>query len=131
MLNTFVFALREGLEASLIIGILMAFLVKSGRKHQQRPLWVGVALAVLLSLGFGALLSFTSAKLTDEQEELFAGVTGLIAVGLVTWMIFWMKSASKSMRAELEARASKAISATAIAVAAFVAVIREGLETSL
>lgn len=131
MLNTFVIALREGLEASLIIGILMAYLVKSGRKHQQRPLWAGVSIAIALSLGFGALLSFTSAKLTPRQEELFAGVTGLIAVALVTWMIFWMKSASKSIRAELEARASKAISASAIALAAFVAVIREGLETSL
>ncbi len=131
MLNTFVIALREGLEASLIVGILLAYLVKSGRRHQQRQLWFGISLAIALSLGFGALLSFTSAKLTHEQEELFAGVTGLIAVALVTWMIFWMRSASKGIRRELEERASKALSATGIAVAAFVAVIREGLETSL
>jgi high-affinity iron transporter len=131
MLNTFVIALREGLEASLIIGILMAYLVKSGRRHQQRPLWIGVSLAIALSLAFGALLSFTSAKLTDEQEELFAGATGIVAVALVTWMIYWMRSASKGIRRELEEKASKALSATGIAIAAFVAVIREGLETSL
>ena len=131
MLNSFVIALREGLEASLIIGILMAYLVKSGRSHQARSIWVGTGLAVVLSLAFGAILSFTSATLTDEQEELFAGLTGLAAVGLVTWMIFWMKSASKSIRKELEDRASSALSASGLAIAAFVAVIREGLETSL
>lgn len=131
MLNTFVIALREGLEASLIIGILMAYLVKSGRTHQKRSIWLGTGIAVALSLVFGALLSFTSATLSDEQEELFAGLTGIAAVGLVTWMVYWMKSASKGIRKELEERASTAISAGALAVAAFIAVIREGLETSL
>lgn len=131
MLNTFVIALREGLEASLIIGIMLAYLVKSGRAQQVRSIWIGTFFAVALSLAFGAILSFTSATLTDEQEELFAGLTGLAAVGLVTWMIYWMKSASKSIRKELEARASSAMSAGALALAAFIAVIREGLETSL
>lgn len=131
VLNTFVIALREGLEASLIVGILLAYIVKSGRLALQKSIWIGVAVAVSLSLAFGALLSFTSATLSKENEELFAGLTGLTAVALVTWMIFWMRKTSKSLRQELEAKVSKAISGTALVFAAFVAVIREGLETSL
>ena len=131
MANTFVIALREGLEASLIVGILLAYIVKSGRVALRKSIWGGVALAIALSLAFGALLSFTSATLSKENEELFAGVTGLTAVALVTWMIFWMRKTSRSLRQELEAKVSKAISASALVFAAFVAVIREGLETSL
>jgi len=131
MLNTFVIALREGLEASLIVGILLAYIVKTGRLELRSNIWKGVALAVVLSLGFGGLLSFTSATLSKENEELFAGLTGLTAVALVTWMIFWMRKTSKNLRQELEAKVSKAISGTALVLAAFVAVIREGLETSL
>ena len=131
MANTFVIALREGLEASLIVGILLAYIVKSGRIALRKSIWSGVALAIIMSLGFGALLSFTSASLSKRNEELFAGVTGLTAVALVTWMIFWMRKTSKSLRKELEEKASKAISGTALVFAAFVAVIREGLETSL
>ena len=131
MLNTFVIALREGLEASLIVGILLAYIVKSGRLALRNRIWTGVGIAVALSLGFGALLSFTSATLSEENEELFAGVTGLAAVALVTWMVFWMRKTSRGLRQNLEEKVSKAISATAIVFAAFVAVIREGLETSL
>lgn len=131
MANTFVIALREGLEASLIVGILLAYIVKSGRLALRKSIWSGVALAVVLSLGFGALLSFTSATLSPRNEELFAGVTGLTAVALVTWMIFWMRKTSKSLRKELEEKVSKAISGAALVFAAFIAVIREGLETSL
>ncbi|MFM8922365.1 MAG: iron uptake transporter permease EfeU [Candidatus Nanopelagicaceae bacterium] len=131
MLNTFVIALREGLEASLIVGILLAYIVKTGRVNLRSSIWKGVGLAVFLSLAFGALLSFTSATLSEENEELFAGVTGLAAVALVTWMVFWMRKTSKNLRRELEEKVSKAISGTALVLAAFVAVIREGLETSL
>ena len=84
-------ALREGLEASLIVGILLAYIVKTGRLELRSNIWKGVALAVVLSLGFGGLLSFTSATLSERNEELFAGLTGLTAVALVTWMIFWMR----------------------------------------
>lgn len=124
-------ALREGLEASLIVGILLAYIVKTGRLELRSNIWKGVALAVVLSLGFGGLLSFTSATLSERNEELFAGLTGLTAVALVTWMIFWMRKTSKNLRRELEEKVSKAISGTALVLAAFVAVIREGLETSL
>lgn len=131
MLQTFVVALREGLEASLIVGILVAYLVKSGRTHLLRSLWTGVFAAIGLSLAFGAVLTFTSASLSKEGEELFAGVTGIIAVSLVTWMVFWMKRTARFMKLELEQKASAAVGAGTLAFAAFTAVAREGLETSL
>jgi len=131
VLNTFVIALREGLEASLIVGILIAYLHKSGRTQLLKSLWFGVYSAIGASLLFGAFLTFTSSTLSDEGEKYFVGFTGLAAVGLVTWMIFWMKKTARFMKLELEQKASAAISAGALSLAAFTAVIREGLETSL
>ena len=131
MLNTFVIALREGLEASLIIGILIAYLHKSERTQLLKSLWFGVYSAIGTSLLFGAFLTFTSSTLSEEGEKYFVGFTGLAAVGLVTWMIFWMKKTARFMKLELEQKASAAISAGALSLAAFTAVIREGLETSL
>jgi len=90
MLSTFIIALREGLEASLIIGILVAYLVKTERRSLLRPLWLGVAAAIALSLVLGAFLSFTSAELSHRGEMVFAGTTAITAVTLVTWMVFWM-----------------------------------------
>ena len=83
-------ALREGLEAALIVGILVAYLVKSGRKAFLAPLWAGVSLAVIASLASGAFLTFTSTELSPRGEQFFAGTTSFLAVGLVTWMVFWM-----------------------------------------
>ena len=133
MLSTFIIALREGLEAALIIGILVAYLVKTERKHLLRALWSGVFAAIMLSLGLGAFLSFTSAELSTRGEELFAGTTALTAVALVTWMVFWMQAAARGLRDELHGKAENALLAgpLALAVAAFAAVSREGLETSL
>ncbi|MTA61579.1 MAG: iron transporter, partial [Actinobacteria bacterium] len=105
MLSTFIIALREGLEAALIVGILVAYLVKSDQRSHLRALWSGVALAVTASLAFGAFLSYTSAELTTKGEELFAGTTSLIAVALVTWMVFWMKRAARGLRDELHGKA--------------------------
>ena len=131
MLNTFVIALREGLEASLIVGILIAYLKKSERTILLKSLWFGVFSAIGAALLFGGVLSFTSTNLSDEHEKIFAGTTGIIAVALVTWMIFWMKKTARFMKLELEQKASAAISAGALSLAAFTAVAREGLETSL
>ena len=133
MLSTFVIALREGLEAALIVGILVAYLVRSERRHLLKPLWSGVAIAIAASLGFGAILSFTSAELTPGGEELFAGLTSFIAVGLVTWMVFWMKRAARTLRDELHGKVDSAIMGGPISLAlvAFFAVAREGLETAL
>ena len=133
MLSTFLIALREGLEAALIIGILVAYLVKTGRNHLLTPLWVGVGLAIAASLALGGFLSFTSAELSPRGEEFFAGTTSFLAVGFVTWMIFWMKRAARGLRDELHGKVDSAVGAgsLAIAVTAFVAVVREGLETAL
>jgi high-affinity iron transporter len=133
MLSTFIIALREGLEASLIIGILVAYLVKTERRTLLRPLWLGVAAAIALSLGLGAFLSFTSAELSERGEMVFAGTTAITAVTLVTWMVFWMKRAARGLRDELHGKAETALLAgpAALAIAAFAAVSREGLETSL
>jgi len=95
MLSTFIIALREGLEAALIVGILVAYLVKSERRRHLRALWSGVALAIALSLALGAFLSYTSAELTTKGAEIFAGTTSFVAVALVTWMVFWMKRAGR------------------------------------
>jgi high-affinity iron transporter len=133
MLSTFIIALREGLEAALIVGILVAYLVKSDQRGLLRALWSGVALAVTASLAFGAFLSYTSAELTDKGEELFAGTTSFVAVGLVTWMVFWMKRAARGLRDELHGKAEVAVTSGALSMAtlSFFAVAREGLETSL
>jgi len=133
MLSTLIIALREGLEASLIVGILVAYLVKSERRYHLRALWTGVALAITASLTFGAFLSYTSAELSPKGEELFAGTTSLVAVAMVTWMVFWMKRTARHLKGQLEGQMSAAIlgGPLALAAAAFFAVVREGLETSL
>jgi len=133
VLSTFIIALREGLEASLIVGILVAYLSKTGRLHLRRALWSGVVLAIAVSLALGAILSFTSRELPAHGEEIFAGVLAVLAVALVTWMVFWMKRTARNLRHELENKVDQAvhIGTFAIATTAFVAVAREGLETSL
>jgi high-affinity iron transporter len=133
MLSTFIIALREGLEAALIVGILVAYIVRTDRRHFLKPLWTGVGVALAASLGLGAVLSFTSAELTDRGEELFAGITSFIAVGLVTWMVFWMKRTARNLRNELHGKVDSALMGGPISLAlvAFFAVSREGLETAL
>ena len=133
MLNTFIIALREGLEACLIVGILVAYIVKTDRKGYLKPLWTGVAAAVVLSIALGAFLTLTSVSLSERGQELFAGVTSFIAVGLVTWMVFWMKRTARTLRNELHGKLDTAVATGPLALAgvAFIAVIREGLETSL
>jgi high-affinity iron transporter len=133
MLSTFIIALREGLEAALIVGILVAYVVRTERRHLLKPLWTGVGVAIAASLALGAVLSFTSAELTDRGEELFAGVTSFIAVGLVTWMVFWMKRTARNLRNELHGKVDSALmdGPLSLALVAFFAVAREGLETAL
>lgn len=133
MLSTFIIALREGLEASLIVGILVAYLVKTGRRALLVPLWAGVALAVLVSLATGALLTITATEFSGRGEQFFAGTTSFLAVGLVTWMVFWMKRTARHLKGQLEGQMSTAVLSgpLALAAAAFFAVVREGLETSL
>lgn len=133
MLSTFLIALREGLEAALIVGILVAYVVKTDRRQLLRPIWVGVFLALAASFGLGGFLTFTSAELSARGEQFFAGTTSFLAVGLVTWMVFWMKRAARTLRNELHGKVDTALTAgpLALAAAAFFAVAREGLETAL
>jgi high-affinity iron transporter len=130
---TFLIGLREGLEASLVVGILVAYLVKSGHADRLRPVWGGIGAAVAISLAFGALLQFTSAELSFKAQEAFGGFASLLAVVFVTWMVFWMRRTARHLKTELHGRLDTALTLgpLALAVTAFVAVGREGLETAL
>jgi high-affinity iron transporter len=134
-LASYLIGLREGLEVTLVVSILIAYLVKSGRRRQLLPLWLGVAAAVALSVLFGALLTYTETSLLADfrSRELFEAITSVVAVVLVTWMIFWMRRTARRLKGELTGRLEAAIGVGTLAVAgiAFVAVVREGLETAL
>ncbi|HEY9522563.1 MAG TPA: iron uptake transporter permease EfeU [Thermopolyspora sp.] len=133
MFASYLIGLREGLEATLVVSILVAFLVKSDRKDRLPLVWGGVTAALALSIGFGALLTFTAAHLEFEQQETFEAVASLLATVFVTWMIFWMRGAARRMSGELRAKLGEAlqIGPFAVVVVAFLTVAREGLETAL
>jgi high-affinity iron transporter len=133
MFATFLVGLREGLEAVLVVSILVAFLVKTDQRRYLPHVWGGVAVAVLLSIGAGAALQYGSTKLSFTGQERFEAITSVLAVAFVTWMIFWMRVAAKRMAGHLREQLSEAIGMGPFAVVliAFLAVIREGLETAL
>ena len=91
MFANFLIGLREGLEASLVVSLLLAYLIRTKNTSAIKPMWFGVLIAISLSIGVAALLTFTSARLSFESQEAFGGIMSLVAVGFVTWMIFWMK----------------------------------------
>jgi len=133
MFSNYLIGLREGLEAALVVGILVAYLVKTDRRDKLPYIWVGVGLAVAVSLLFGAVLTYGSSSMSFEAQEAFGGFMSIIAVSFVTWMIFWMRRAARSMKGELHDKvdAAAALGPLAIAVTATIAVGREGLETAL
>jgi high-affinity iron transporter len=135
MFANFLIGLREGLEAALVVSILIAYLVRTGRRESVRWVWGGVAVALLVSVAFGALLTYTQTTLLQSftSREAFGGLMSIAAVVFVTWMIFWMRSASRGIAGELQGRLDTAVAMGAVAVVlmAFIAVAREGLETAL
>ncbi|MFT4212320.1 MAG: FTR1 family protein [Microbacterium sp.] len=132
MLATFVIGLREGLEAALIVGIVAAFLRRNGRRLTS--MWIGVALAVALSVAVGVVLALVEQALPQAAQEGMESVIGAVAVFFVTGMIVWMNGHARRMRTELEEQAGDALRdghALALAVMAFLAVLKEGFETSV
>ena len=136
MIPTFVIGLREGLEASLIVGIVAAFLRRTGRADALKSVWIGVGAAVAICLGIvvGIALNAFDAGLPDKQQEAFETIVALVAVGTITAMIVWMKRHARGLKAHLEMSASEALAtgtSSALVGMAFFAVLREGFETSV
>jgi high-affinity iron transporter len=133
VLGNALIGLREGLEASLVVSILIAFLVRTDRRSALPRVWLGVGIAVTVSVGVTLALTLTQQALTFEAKETFGGVLSIVAVGFVTWMIFWMRRAARSISSELRSRLEDAIQmgSAAVVVMAALAVGREGLETAV
>jgi len=134
MLATFFLMLREGLQAALIVGIVAAYLVKIGRRDALPKVAFGVAAAVALSVVIGITVALTIEELPEIIQATAEAIAALVAVGVLTWMLFWMRRQGRALKGELEHDVDLAISqggAAALVIAAFAAVIREGVETVL
>ena len=126
--------LREGVEAALIVSIILAYLARTGNTRHFGLIWLGTAAALALSVSVGAVLWVSIGGLTSPAEEYFEGSAMLLAAIVVTWMLFWMRRTAANIRGELHAGVDRALtggSAWALSVLAFTAVVREGIETSL
>lgn len=125
--------LREGLEAALVVVILVAFLVKTDRRWALKWVWTGVGVAVVLSAGLAAFLTFGTRQLSFESQELIGGSASILAVAFVTGMVFWMRSAARTISGELKGALDRALALgpLPIALVAFLGVGREGLETAI
>ncbi len=134
MLPTFVIGLREGLEAALIVGIIAAFLGQQGRKDTLREVWIGTAAAVAICIAIAVALQVISSDLPQRQQEGLETVVGALAVGMVTYMILFMRKHARGLKHDLEGAAASALasgSGRALVLMAFLAVLREGFETAV
>jgi high-affinity iron transporter len=134
MLPTYLLSLREGLEAALIIGIVLGAVSKI-RRHDLTPtVWLGALSAVAVSILTAIILTSFGMSLEDPGEAIFEGITMLIAAAILTWMIFWMGKQARFLKSELEAGVNKAVASagkSAVFWLAFIAVVREGIELAL
>jgi high-affinity iron transporter len=134
MLPSFLLSLREGIEAALIIGIIIGVLTKINHRELKPVVWRGVILAIILSFAFGAGLNAIGMEFTGQMEEVFEGIAMLLAAAILTWMILWMHRQCGQIQRELETKTIQATSkggASALFLLAFLAVFREGIELSL
>jgi len=130
----FLIGLREGVEAALIVAIVLAYVVRTGNGRHIPKIWLGAAGAAIVSLALGLLIFSTVGSFEEPYEQLFEGSTMLLAAAVVTWMLFWMRRQSMNLRGELQAAVDRVLSeggAWGLAFLAFTAVIREGVETAL
>ena len=133
-LANFLIALREGVEAALIVGVVAAYLVKVGRKNLVPKVWLGVVIAAAIPLSLGAIMTWGPYTLSFQAQEILGGTLSLVAVAMVTWMILWMSSNSRQFARKLrEDTAAQLASGSDWGVVwiAFIAVAREGIETAL
>ena len=134
MINGLLIGLREGVEASLVVGIVVAYLVRTGNREHLPKVWAGTIAAIAAAVLLGLALYITVGELGTPYEQIFEGTTMLLATGIVTWMLFWMRGQARAMRGHLEAQLARALGsggAWGLAVLAFTSVIREGIECSL
>jgi high-affinity iron transporter len=126
--------LREGVEAALIVSIILAYLAKTGNQRHFGPIWLGTSVAIGVSVVIGVLLFVTIGGFEEPAEQIFEGFAMMIAAGVVTWMLFWMRRTSANIKGELHASVDRALvdgGIFGLSVLAFTAVIREGIETAL
>ena len=134
MLVAYLIMLREGIEAALIVGIIAGYLKQTGRDRWMPAVWLGIVLAIVICIVVGVALDLTSAEFPQKQQEFFEGIVALAAVGILTSMVFWMKKAARSIKAELHQSIDAALrpgdrQGWALVGMAFLAVGREGLES--
>jgi high-affinity iron transporter len=133
-MGTFVITLREGFEATLIVGLILAYLAKTGQRDQAKAVWWGVTAAAAISVAIGATLYLSAGELEGTSEQIYEGATMIFAAALVTWMAFWMRKQAATIGTHLREQVSESLrtsGAIGLATVAFIAVAREGLETAL
>src|SRR3954468_2731600 len=133
-MGAFVIVLREGFEATLLVGLILGVLNKTGQRQHARSVWIGVAAAVATSVIVGAILFAAVGELEGNAEALYEGTAMLLAAAVVTWMVFWMRKQARTLGGHLRSQVSTALVAgggMALASVAFIGVAREGLESAL